>query len=285
MAAELHVHLEGSVAPTEVGLARVSFGDFAGFLQVFKAISQQLRSPEDYARITRNLLARLVEEGIDYAEITLSAGVVLWKQQDLRGTYEAIRKVSASYPGLRVAWCFDAVRQFGAEAAMHVVEVAVEFVKDGVVSFGIGGDEAGGPAKLFGDVFRRARALGLRLTAHAGETDGPQSVWDALEIGAERIGHGIRAVDDPALLRHLRDADIPLEICITSNVATGAVADLEAHPVRKLFDAGVPITLNTDDPGIFETSLGREFEIARETFGFSESELKLIAANAYRYAF
>jgi aminodeoxyfutalosine deaminase len=285
MAAELHVHLEGSVAPADLGLARVPFGDFAGFLQVFKAISLQLRAPEDYARITAALLARFVEERIDYAEVTLSAGVVLWKQQDLHRTYEAIRQTCANCPSVRVVWCFDAVRQFGAEAASRVVEIAADYVNDGVVSFGIGGDEAGGPAKLFAEVFRSARAKGLRLTAHAGETDGPQSIWDALAIGAERIGHGIRAVDDPALMRHLRDADIPLEICITSNLATGVVSHLNAHPVRRLFDAGVPITLNTDDPGIFDTSLAREFQIAREAFGFSEEELQRIAANAYRYSF
>jgi adenosine deaminase/aminodeoxyfutalosine deaminase len=291
MAAELHVHLEGSVAPADVGLDPVPFGDFTGFLQVFKAISLRLAAPEDYARITQALLRRFIgagnacAEGIDYAEITLSAGVVLWKKQDLHRTYEAIRAVCASFPQVRVGWCFDAVRQFGVEPAMRVAAIAAEFVHDGVVSFGIGGDEVGGPAKLFGAVFARARRQGLRLTAHAGETAGPQSIWDALAIGAERIGHGIRAIDDAALLRHLRDADIPLEICITSNVATGVVKTLDSHPVRKLFDAGVPITLNTDDPGIFATSLAHEFEIARTSFGFTETELKQVAANAYRYAF
>lgn len=285
MAAELHLHLEGSVAPAEVGLGPLPFGDFAGFLQVFKAISQRLEAPEDYARITRSLLRRFVDEGIDYAEITLSAGVVLWKKQDLHRTYEAIRAACAGCPQVKVGWCFDAVRQFGAGPAMRVAEIAAEFVHDGVISFGIGGDEAGGPAKLFGEVFAFARRRGLRLTAHAGETDGPPSVWDSLAIGAERIGHGIRAIDDPALLRRLRDDDIPLEICITSNLATGVVKTLDAHPVRKLFDAGVPITLNTDDPGIFNTTLAREFEIARAMFGFTETELTRVADHAYLYAF
>ncbi len=285
MAAELHLHLEGSVDTASLGLPSTNIADFAGFLNVFKAIVQRLNTPEDYARITGLLLDRLVAQGIDYAEITLSAGVILWKQQDLHRTYEAIHEVCGRQPAVRVQWCFDAVRQFGVEAAERVVAIAAELVSEDVVSFGIGGDEVGGPAPLFEGVFKTARAHGLRLTAHAGETDGPQSVWDALRIGAERIGHGIRAVDDAALLRHLRDHDIPLEVCITSNVVTGAVSSLKAHPVRRLFDAGVPLTLNTDDPGIFQTTLVREFELARTVFGFSEAELQGIAANAYKYSF
>lgn len=168
---------------------------------------------------------------------------------------------------------------------MQVAELAAGYVDDGVISFGIGGDEERGPAGWFTEVYRFARAKGLRLTAHAGETAGPESVWGALRLGAERIGHGIRAVDDPALVRHLRDENIPLEICISSNVATGAVPSLAAHPVRRLYDAGVQIVLNTDDPGLFGTTLENEYELAAHEFGFSEQELAQIAANGFRYAF
>ncbi len=285
MAAELHLHLEGSVNPATLGVDRFQFGDFAGFLQVFKSISQRLQAPEDYAQITASLLRALVAEGIDYAEITLSAGVVLWKKQDLHRTYAVIQGVCAACPEVKVKWSFDAVRQFGAAAAMRVAEIAGELVGDGVVSFGIGGDEVGGPALWFESVFALARRRGLRLTAHAGESDGAASVWDAIRIGAERIGHGIRAVEDPELLRFLRDHDIPLEVCLTSNVATGVVQSLTDHPLRKLFDAGVPLTLNTDDPGIFQTTLAHEFALARDTLGMTEAELKIIATNAYHYAF
>jgi len=276
--AELHLHLEGSVDGT------YRFHDFQGFIQAYKSVVERLRTPEDYARITRALMRRLAAETVQYAEITLSAGVVLWKEQAFAPIYTAVRQAAAESP-IEVHWILDAVRHFGVEHAMRVAELAAERVNDGVVAFGIGGDEERGPAAWFGEVYRFSKGAGLRLTAHAGETVGPESVWAALEIGAERIGHGIRAIEDAALLRHLRDRGIPLEVCITSNVATGAVASLDAHPVRRLFDAGVPITLNTDDPAIFATTLSGEYELAAHHFGFSESELRLIAENGFRYAF
>jgi adenosine deaminase/aminodeoxyfutalosine deaminase len=293
--AELHLHLEGSVEPETMQeldpaltpdaiRAMYRIHDFQGFIQAYKAVVERLRTPEDYAHIARALMRRLAAENVQYAEITLSAGVVLWKQQEFAPVYAAVRQAAAEST-IEVHWILDAVRHFGVAHAMRVAELAAERVNDGVVAFGIGGDEERGPAAWFGEVYRFAKGAGLRLTAHAGETVGPESVWAALDIGAERIGHGIRAVEDAALLRHLRDRGIPLELCITSNVATGAVASLDAHPVRRLFDAGVPITLNTDDPAIFATTLSGEYELAAHRFGFSEAELRGIAENAFRYAF
>ena len=293
--AELHLHLEGSVEPEtmqelEPGLpleairAMYHFTDFQGFLHTFKWVVERLRTPEDYARITRALLARLDAQTVRYAEITLSAGAVLWKEQEFAPVYAAVRQAAGEFP-VEVHWVLDAVRQFGPEHAMRVAELAAARVSDGVVAYGIGGDEERGPAEWFGEVYRFAKSAGLRLTAHAGETTGPSSIWGALEIGAERIGHGIRAVEDPSLMRHLRDHRIPLEVCITSNVATGAVESLDAHPVRRLYDAGVPITLNTDDPGIFATTLTGEYELAARQYGFSDDDLQVIASNAFRYAF
>jgi adenosine deaminase/aminodeoxyfutalosine deaminase len=292
--AELHLHLEGSVEPEtmqaldpaltlEAVQAMYRFHDFQGFIQAYKSVVERLRTPEDYARITQALMARLAAETVQYAEITLSAGVVLWKGQEFAPVYAAVRQAAAGF-GIEVHWILDAVRHFGVEHAMRVAELAAERVNDGVVAFGIGGDEERGPAAWFREVYRFAKGAGLRLTAHAGETVGPESVWAALEIGAERIGHGIRAVEDAALLCHLRDRGIPLEVCITSNVATGAVESLDAHPVRRLFDAGVPITLNTDDPAMFATTLSAEYELAARHFGFSEAELRGIAENGFRYA-
>ena len=293
--AELHLHLEGSVEPetmqeldpaltVEAVRAMYRFCGFQGFIQAYKSVVERLGTPADYALITRALMARLAAETVQYAEITLSAGVVLWKGQEFAPVYAAVRQAAAEFP-IEVHWILDAVRHFGVEHAMQVAELAAERVNDGVVAFGIGGDEERGPAAWFGGVYRSAKAAGLRLTAHAGETMGPESVWAALQIGAERIGHGIRAVEDPALLRHLRDRGIPLEVCITSNVATGAVESLAAHPVRRLYDAGVPVTLNTDDPAIFAATLSGEYELAACQFGFSEAELRGIARNGFRYGF
>jgi aminodeoxyfutalosine deaminase len=293
--AELHLHLEGSVEPAtmqeldpaltaDAVRAMYRFYDFQGFIQAYKSVVERLRTPQDYAHITRALMRRLAGETVQYAEITLSAGVVLWKGQEFAPVYTAVRQAAAE-SSIDVHWILDAVRHFGVEHAMEVAELAAERVNDGVVAFGIGGDEERGPAAWFGEVYRFAKAAGLRLTAHAGETVGPESVWAALEIGAERIGHGIRAVEDPALLRHLRDREIPLEVCITSNVLTGAVESLAAHPVRRLYDAGVPITLNTDDPAIFATTLSGEYDLAARQFGFSGAELREIAENGFRYGF
>ncbi len=265
-----------------------SFTTFAGFLECFKFIAQRLRGPRDYALITRRMMENLAAHGIACAEVTLGAGVVLWRGFDFRSVWRAIREAQQhayrQWP-VEVLWNLDAIRQFGPDHVMEVAKIAAQYVDDGVISFGIGGDELAGPAAGLRAAFAWAKDAGLRLTAHAGETAGPESIRAALEIGAERIGHGIRAVDDPDLLRRLRDEQIPLEICITSNVKTGAVKSLDAHPVRELFDAGVPITLNTDDPGIFETDLAAEFQVARDVFGFSEADLSDIAAAAHRFRF
>ena len=293
--AELHLHLEGSIEPEtlrelkpDLALdeirAHYCYDDFAGFLGSFEWVARHLETPEHYAHITRRLLERLASENVRCAEIIHSTGVVIWREQDPAAVFEAVRR-AAEGAGVEVRWIIDAVRQFGKEHVMRVAEFAASYAGRGVVAFGIGGDEERGPARDFAEAYRFARAKGLRLTAHAGETAGPESVWEALEIGAERIGHGIRSIEDPVLVRHLRDKDIPLEICISSNVATGAVAALKDHPVRRLFDAGVPITLNTDDRAMFHTTLTAEYELAAREFGFSEEELRQIAANGFRYGF
>lgn len=293
--AELHLHLEGAVErdtlreldPSLSGEelhAALSYSDFAGFIQSYVWVNRKLRGPADYALIARRLFERLAAQGICYAEVTISAGVILWKKQDLGAIFGALANEAARSP-VPIRWILDATRQWGAEAAAPVFAFAAEHIRDGVVAIGIGGIEGEGPALWFRDLYKMARDRGLRLTCHAGETTDAQSVWDALAIGAERIGHGIRAIDDTKLLAQLRDQNIPLEICITSNVRTGAVASLAEHPVRKLFDAGVPIILNTDDPALFECTLESEYDLAASAFGFTAAELSAIAGNSLRYAF
>src|SRR5436190_14824480 len=247
--AELHLHLEGSVepetlheldpsTPVEEFHALYEYADFDAFLRAFGAVGKRLRGPEDYALITRRLLGRLHAENVQYAEIIIAAGVVIWKEQDFAPIYDAIRAAAADSP-VRVRWILDAVRQFGPDHVMKVAELAAERVDQGVVAFGIGGSEERGPAEWFRDAFRFARDAGLHLVAHAGESMGPESVWAALELGAERIGHGIASICDQSLIRHLRDHDIPLEVCPTSNLITGVVRKMADHPLRRLYDAGV----------------------------------------------
>jgi len=264
--------------------AHTAYTDFAGFLKSFVWVNQRLRTPDHYARVARRLFERLESEGVTYAEVILSVGVILWKEQDLDAIYKALARESERTP-VTVRWIFDAIRQFGAETAKPVFDLAAERVGEGVVAIGLGGDEVRGPAGLFGDLFREARGRGLRLTCHAGETAGARSVWEALQIGSERIGHGIRSIEDPALVAYLAAKQIPLEVCITSNLRTGAVASLAEHPVRRLYDAGVPIILNSDDPALFGCTLASEYELAAREFGFTEDELDGLTRNAFRYAF
>lgn len=292
--AELHLHLEGAATPetlcgivpgltVEEARARMRFADFEGFLQAFKWVHSCLKKPEHFALVLQRLLEQLEAQGVRYAEINVSAGVMLWRGLPLDEFFGAIAE-EAERGRLPVRFVFDAVRQFGLAHVEATAEAAVRWAGRGVVGFGIGGDEARGPARLYREVFAGVRKAGLAALPHGGETTGPESVWEALECGARRIGHGIRAVEDPALLDELRRRDVALEICLTSNVRTGAVRRLEEHPARRLFDAGVPVVLNTDDPALFETTLTREYELAREAFGFTEQELERVARNSFRYA-
>ncbi|MDR3718473.1 MAG: adenosine deaminase [Bryobacteraceae bacterium] len=292
---ELHVHLEGSVEPETLReldpslddeeLRRIyDYSDFLGFLRSYKWINLRLTRPEHFALIARRLLERLERQNVLYAEVNLSVGVWLWRELEFEPYFAAVAAEAERSP-VRVRFIFDAVRQFGVDAGWAVARLAAAHQARGVLGFGIGGDEAKAPAKQFHAVFSWVKCQGLHVAPHAGEVMGAASVWDALECGAERIGHGIRSIEDPALVEHLASHRIPLEVCISSNVRTGAVASLREHPVRRLFDAGVPITLNTDDPPMFGTTLEREYQLAADEFGFSEAEMQGVARNGFEFAF
>ena len=301
--AELHLHLEGSITPATLlelrrrhgkpgTLAELEqlyrYGDFTGFLMAFKTVTEDLQGPDDYELITYELMQKLKNDNVLHAEVYVSVGVNLWRKQDFDAVFDGLergRERGERDFGVSLLWIFDAVRQFGAEAARAVFDLAVRHRDRNVVGIGIGGDEKQGPPELFRDVYAYAADHGLHLTAHAGENDGPESIWGALNLKAERIGHGLTAVHDPELVEELATRQIPLEICLSSNLRTGCCANLPDHPVRNYFQHGVMITLNTDDPAMFSTSLNQEYQLAQHQFGFTDEHLRELARNSFEASF
>jgi aminodeoxyfutalosine deaminase len=302
--AELHLHLEGSVEPATLlelrlrhGMAGATlpeveqlynYADFNGFLMAFKNVTGHLRTPEDYELITYRLMEHLKSQNVLHAEVFVSVGVCLWRQQDFKAIFEGLergRERGEKDFGISLLWIFDAVRQFGTEKAQQVVDLAAQFRDRNVVAFGIGGDELRGPAEMFKDVYARAAEQGLHLTAHAGENTGPESIWGALNLKAERIGHALTAGRDPELIEELAERQTPIEICVTSNLRTGCCADILQHPVRQYFDNGLMLTLNTDDPAMFRTSLVDEYRLVQATFAFSDEHLRELARNSFEASF
>jgi aminodeoxyfutalosine deaminase len=317
--AELHLHLEGCVEPatlaelsrrhntplptennrydirgsgdvlSEEAVQRLySYKDFNGFLLAFKAVTERLRTPEDYELITYRLMQKLASQNVLHAEVYVSVGVVHWRGQEFEPIFEGLergRQQGDKDFGVSLLWIFDAVRHFGVEAAAEVFEIAARLQERNVVGIGIGGDEHRAPAEIFKDLYAKAAAHGLRLTVHAGETAGPESVWGALNIGAERIGHGLSVPRDPELMAILAEKQVPIEVCLSSNLRTGVCPQLREHPVKTLFENGLMVTLNTDDPEMFQTSLCQEYELAQTEFGFSDDHLHELARNSFEASF
>ncbi|HEV3219257.1 MAG TPA: adenosine deaminase [Candidatus Acidoferrales bacterium] len=308
--AELHLHLEGSIAPrTAVELAGrhgvgiteqdvsacYAPGDFTFFLNAFKWVTSFLRVPADYALITERLAEDLLAQNVVYAEVTLSVGVMLIRKQDALANFEAIRTAAAQFErsGLRLNWIFDAVRQFGVPAADEVARIAKQCVREGVAAFGIGGDETALPAADFKKIYESVGAAGLGRVIHAGEIGPATAIREAIDLlGVTRVGHGIAAMHDPALMDLLAARGVALEICPASNLRTGALARqlrvptarMSQHPLPLFVRRGVPVTLSTDDPAMFETSL--EGEYANATWlGLSAPELLRIAEASFEHAF
>jgi aminodeoxyfutalosine deaminase len=301
--AELHLHLEGSVTPATLVELRQRHGkpntpaevealyrypDFAGFLAAFKILTEDLQDPEDYELITYRLMGQLKGENVLHAEVYVSVGVCLWRKQDFAAIFEGLergRERGEQTFGVSLLWIFDAVRQFGPGVAQEVFEIAAGLRHRNVVGIGIGGDEQKAPPELFREAYAQAARQGLRLTAHAGESAGPESVWGALNLGVERIGHGLTACQDPELVEELAKRQVPVETCLTSNVRTGCCARISDHPLRRYFDQGLMLTLNSDDPGMFQTSLTQEYELAQREFEFTDEHLRELARNSFEASF
>jgi len=279
----------GRVLTVDDARAIYKYSDFGGFLLAFKAVTERMRDPEDYELVTYEMMRQLHEQGVVHAEVFVSVGVVHWRGHRFEPLFEGMesgRKRGERDFAVSVFWIFDAVRHFGPDEAQIVVDTALKLRDRNVVGIGIGGDEKRASPELFRDVYRYAAEQGLRLTAHAGESVGPESIWSAInDLHAERIGHGLHAWQDAELVRELGRRRVAIEACISSNVMTGCCMSLEQHPVRRYFDAGLLVTLNTDDPAMFHTTLTREYQIAQDVFGFSDDELKQLARNSFMASF
>jgi aminodeoxyfutalosine deaminase len=308
---ELHLHLEGSTdAETLVALSQrhdatpltladaralYTYKDFLGFMDSYKAMSSRLRTPEDYELITYNMVRSLAAQGIVHAEVYISFGILYyWHKVEVEPYMEAIERArlrAEAETGTTLYWLIDAVRHFGADEAARVFRKAAELraLYPSIIGIGIGGDEARGPASLFRESYAEAKAAGLRLTAHAGETggpiDGPASIWAALNIGAERIGHGLAAEFDDELMQVLVERQVPIEINVTSNIRTGCCPSFNEHPVRRYFDSGIMVTLNSDDPPMFGANLLDEYILAHTRYDFTLDQLRELAANAVEASF
>lgn len=308
--AELHLHLEGSIQPSTVCALterhhitlteeevrrRYTYTDFMGFIDAFKWVTSFLREPADYALIARDLCEHLLSQNVVYAEVTLSVGVMLLRRQRPEANFEAILAATEPFAnrGLSLNWIFDGVRQFGADAAMEVVEAAICCSSKKIVAFGIGGDELSVATCDFRPVYERAANAGMRLLMHAGEVGEPEKIREAIELlHVERIGHGIAAAQDRALMDLLAERRIPLEICPQSNIRTGALAkqlsipnaSITEHPLPRLWRHGIPIVLSTDDPAMFHTTLSAEYENAA-AMGMNDAELGQLVEMSFEHAF
>jgi len=305
--AELHVHLEGSIRPsTLLELARRNgvalpardepslfefyrFRDFPHFVQVYVTITRCLRTPEDYTLIAYEFGADCARQNIRYAEVTFTIATnVLSTGLPWQSILEALndgRARARAEHGVDWRWVFDISRD-NPETQDMVLEIALAAREQGVVALGLGGSEALFPPELFTRPFQRARQAGLRRVPHAGEMAGPRSIWGALQqLHADRIGHGVRCIEDADLVSYLREHRVPLEVCPTSNVRLGVFSDYSTHPLRRLWDDGLVITVGSDDPPMFNTELNQEYQVLVDHFGFNAGALQEVSLNGLRASF
>ncbi|GLY95994.1 adenosine deaminase [Actinoplanes sp. NBRC 103695] len=306
--AELHVHHVGSASPRIVAelAARhegstpvpadpaaladyFAFRDFGHFIEVYLSVVDLIRDDEDVRTLTYEIARELARGQVRYAELTVTPYSHVRRGIPAPAFCAAIedaRRAAAAEFGVELRWCFDIPGEAGLAAAEETLRIALDERPDGLISFGLGGPEVGVPRPQFKPYFDKARAAGLHSVPHAGETTGPETVWDALrELGAERIGHGIAAAQDPRLMAYLADNGIPLEVCPTSNVRTRAVPDLAEHPLPALVAAGVPVTINSDDPPMFGTTLEQEYAVAARLLELDEAGVADLARAAVEASF
>ncbi|ASW54591.1 adenosine deaminase [Plantactinospora sp. KBS50] len=306
--AELHVHHVGSASPRIVaelaarheGRSPVpadpaaladyfAFRDFAHFIEVYLSVVDLIRDADDVWLLTYEIGRELARQQVRYAELTITPYSHVRRgipaPEFCAAIEDARRRIEADF-GVLLRWCFDIPGEAGLPAAEETLRIALEERPDGLISFGLGGPEIGVPRPPFKPFFDRARAAGLRSVPHAGETTGPETIWSALrDLGAERIGHGISAAADPRLLEHLAEHAVPLEVCPTSNVRTRAVATMQEHPLAALVAAGVPVSIGSDDPPMFGTTLEAEYAVAARLLGYGPAEVAGLARNAVTHSF
>ncbi len=305
--AELHVHHVGSASPRIVAelasrhpgpvpadpeqLARYfEFTDFAHFIEVYLSVVDLVRTPEDVHLLTYEVAREMAaEQQVRYAELTCTPYTSVLRGIPIEGYTEALedaRRAAEADFGIVLRWIYDIPGESGIPAADATLSYALDHAPDALVGFGLGGPEIGVPRPQFARHFDAARAAGLRSVPHAGESTGPQTVRDAVELlGAERIGHGCSAAQDPALLALLAERGIALEVCPSSNLATKVVPDLSAHPLPVFAAAGVPVTINSDDPPMFGTTLNTEYGIAADLLDLDAAGVAELARTAVRHSF
>ncbi|MCP4536830.1 MAG: adenosine deaminase [Chloroflexi bacterium] len=300
---ELHVHLEGSVQPqTLLELAKrhnialpaddleglrewYTFRDFSHFLEIYMTVSGCLRTAEDIELIAREFLIGQAEQNIVYSEVTFTPyNQYLTNQLDYRTQLDAINRArtwAEKELGIRMGMIMDIPRHIAPEEGERIADWAIKGYGNGVIAFGLGGPETGNPPEKFQTAFDKVKRAGIPCILHAGEIEGPTSIWKALQVAnSQRIGHGVRAIEDPELVAHLREKQIPLEVCPTSNICLKVFPSLAAHSLPRLMEEGVYITINSDDPPMFNTTLTNEYIVGHENFSWDQDTIEQLVLNA-----
>ena len=300
---ELHVHLEGSVRPeTLLKLAQrhhvalpaddvtslrkwYTFRDFDHFIEIYMTISSCLRTAEDIELIAREFLIGQAEQNILYSEVTFTPFNQYHNNQlDFHEQIDAVNRARAwaeKELGVRMGIIMDIPRFFTSEDGITIAEWAIDRYGDGLIALGLGGPEIDNPPEKFQAAFNRVRAAGIPCILHAGETVGPSSIWSAIRVAdTKRIGHGVRAIEDPKLMEYLRETQIPLEVCPTSNVCLKVYPSLKEHSLPKLMEYGLYVTINSDDPPMFNTTLTDEYLVASKAFDWDADQIQKLVLNA-----